>query len=368
MRFTTASDYYLTALTELGFVGLFAFVVLFFAVYKTVSKKFDIKYLPVIALLVLFAALPTAPILITLLFVLLAVISESENKNTNILAESSAKSAVILVCLPILVGLGVFYFVGTKWVLAENTYTKSLYALSQNNAKSTYDLLVKSINQNTQVDRYHTSLAQVDMALAQSLAGKKDITDADKTTITQLVQQAINEGKSTVTLNAGRAGNWEVLGQIYRSVMSFATGADQFAIQTYTQAVALDPTDPNLRISLGGVYYALGKYDNAIDVFKLAVLAKPDLANAHYNLSVAYGAKKDYDNAITEMNTVLTLVPKDSQDYKLAQNALSDLQKQKPASTTTTSQNLQAPQPTETSNVKPPITLPKEATPPAATQ
>jgi len=368
MRFTTASDYYLTALTELGFVGLFAFATLFFAIYKTVVKKFDVKFLPVIALLVLFAALPTAPVLITLLFVLLAVISESENKNTNILAESSAKSAVILVCLPILAGLGVFYFLGTKWVMAENTYNKSLDALSQNDAKSTYDLMTQAINQNTQVDRYHASLAQLDMALAGNLAGKKDITDADKTTITQLVQQAINEGKATVTLNPGRAGNWEVLGQIYRSVMSFATGADQFAIQTYTQAVALDPTDPGLRISLGGVYYALGRYDEAIDAFKLAVLAKPDLANAHYNLSVAYAAKKDYDNAITEMNTVISLLPKDSQDYKTAQSVLSDLQKQKPASTATTSQNLQAPQGAATSNVKPPITLPKEATPPAATQ
>lgn len=367
MRFTTATDFYLTALTELGFAGMIAFAVLIFVVYKTVAKKFDLKFLPVILLLVLFAVFPIAPVLVTTLFVLLAVVSESENKNTNILAESSAKSAVILVCLPILVALGVFYYLGTKWVLAENTYTKSLYALSQNDANGTYNLMTQAINQNTQVDRYHASLAQVDMALAGSLATKKNITDADKTTITQLVQQAINEGKATVTLNPGRAGNWEVLGQIYRNIMAFATGADQFAVQTYTQGIALDPTNPNLRVSLGGVYYALGQYDNAIDTFKLAVLAKPDLANTHYNLSVAYAAKKDYDNAITEMNTVIGLVPKDSQDYKLAQSALSDLQKQKPAPSTT-SQNLQTPQKTGTTNITPPIALPKDATPPAATQ
>jgi tetratricopeptide (TPR) repeat protein len=368
VRFTTASDFYLTALTELGFAGVFAFAVLLIAVYKTVSKKFELKFLPVITLLVLIAAFPVSPVLITLLFVLLAVISDSENKNVNLLAEPSAKSAVILICLPILVGLGIFYFLGFKWVRAEANYTNALNALSKNDAKGTYDSMVLAIKQNPQVDRYHASLAQLDMALAQSLAGKKEVTDADKTTITQLVQEAINEGKATVTLNPGRSGNWEVLGQIYRSIMAFATGADQFAIQTYTQAIVLDPTNPDLRIALGGVYYALGKYDNAIDVFKLAVLAKSDYANAHYNLAVAYQAKKDYDNAITEMNTVLTLVPKDSQDYTLAQNVLTDLQKQKPASNTGTSQNLQAPQKAATSNVKPPITLPKDATPPAATQ
>lgn len=367
VRFTTATNYYMTALTELGFVGLFAFVVLIIAVYKMVSKKFDLKFLPLVMLLILFAVFPIAPVLITLLFVLLAIVSESENKNVSLLAESSAKSAVILICLPIIIGLSFFYFLGFKWVRAEASYTKSLKSLAQNDAKGTYDLMTLAINQNPQVDRYHASLAQVDMVLAQSLAAKKEVTDTDKATITQLVQQAINEGKATVTLNPTRSGNWEILGQIYRSIMPFATGADQFAIQTYSQAILLDPTNPDLRISLGGVYYALGRYDDAISAFKLAVLAKSDLANAHYNLSVAYSAKKDYDNAIIEMNNVITLVPKDSQDYILAKNTLDELNKNKPAKTTEGTDNLQAPQPVGTSNVKPPINLPEEATPPAAT-
>lgn len=368
VRFTTATNYYMTALTELGFAGLLAFVVLIIAVYRVISKKFDLKFLPLVTLLVLFAVFPVAPVLITLLFVLLAIVSESENKNVSLLAESSAKSAVILICLPIIIGLGFFYFLGFKWVRAEASYTKSLNSLAQNDAKGTYDLMALAINQNPQVDRYHASLAQVDMVLAQSLAGKKDVTDEDKTTITQLVQQAINEGKATVTLNPTRSGNWEILGQIYRSIMPFATGADQFAIQTYSQAILLDPINPDLRISLGGVYYALGRYDDAIGAFKLAILAKGDLANAHYNLSVAYAAKKDYDNAVIEIENVISLVPKDSQDYTLAKNTLDELNKNRPAKTTEGTSNLQAPQPVEQSNVKPPITLPQDATPPAATQ
>ena len=128
--------------------------------------------------------------------------------------------------------------------------------------------------------------------------------------------------------------------------------------------MALDPTNPNLRIALGGVYYALGRYDDAIDAFKLAVLAKPDLANAHYNLAIAYREKKNYDQAIAEMNTVLGLVQKDSADYKLAQSTLEDLKKNQ-STKTSGGENLTAPQPVPESNVKPPIALPKEATPPA---
>ena len=201
--------------------------------------------------------------------------------------------------------------------------------------------------------------------LASSIASKKNISDTDRSTVTQLIQQAISEGKATVTLNPDRSGNWQILAQIYQSIMPYAQGADQFAIQTYSQAATLDPIDPNLRIALGGVYYALGEYDNAIDAFKLAVLAKPDLANAHYNLAIAYREKKDYTDAETEMNNVLTLVPQNSADYKLAQSTLEDIKKNIPAAS---GNSLQAPQPAETSNIKPPITLPSEATPPASTK
>lgn len=368
VRFSTATNYYLTAISELGFAGIIAFAFLFIVLYRLISKKFNIKFLPVLITLALFVVFPIASVLITLLFILLSVISESEDRHITLLAESSSKSAVILIYLPFVVALGYFYFVGTKWVSAETKYTKGINSLAKNDAKLTYEGIVAAIKKNPNVDRYHASLAQIDMVLAQSLAAKETVTDEDKATITQLVQEAINEGKAVVTLNPARSGNWEILAQIYRSIMAFATGADQFAIQTYIQAVALDPTNPNLRISLGGVYYALGRYDDAIDTFKLAVLAKSDLANAHYNLAIAYQAKKDYDNAINSMNNVISLVPKDSQDYTLAVNTLDELNKNRPAKASEETENLRAPEPIEESNVKPPIELPEEATPPAATQ
>jgi tetratricopeptide (TPR) repeat protein len=368
VRFTTAGNYYFTLATELGLAGVAAFVILLVGVYKVFIA--DIKQkswegISVVLLLVAFLILPSTSALMFLLFVLLAIISKSENK---VLDVSTQKVPTIITTLPFLIGIIAVAFFGTKEVMAEVTFNKSLDALVNNDAKTTYNLMLAATNANPQVDRYHASLAQVDMALATSLASKQNLTDADRTTITQLVQAAINEGKATVTLNPSRSGNWEILGQIYRSIMPFAQGANQFATQTYTEAVALDPTNPNLRISLGGVYYALGDYDNAIDSFKLAVLAKPDLANAHYNLAIAYREKKDYTDAITEINNVLTLVQTGTPDYNLAQTTLADLQKNipAPAKVTSTGQSLTTPTPA-TTTLKPPITLPSEATPPAAT-
>jgi tetratricopeptide (TPR) repeat protein len=365
VRFTTAGNFYLTLITEVGIIGLAAILLLLISIYKNLSQ--DLKTgsweeIAMVLLLVLFAVVPIAPSLVLPLMVLLATSSRSEEKTVS-LATNRVPS--VIVSAPILLSVAALVIFGAKATLAEVTFKKSLDALTQNDAKKTYDLMISAVSQNSYVDRYHASLAQIDMALATTLASKKDLTDTDRQTITQLVQQAISEGKATVAANPGRSGNWEVLAQIYRSIMPFAQGADQFAIQTYTQAVALDPLNPNLRIALGGTYYALGRYDEAIDAFKLSVMAKSDLANAHYNLAIAEREKKNYDNAIAEMNTVLSLVQKDSADYKLAQSTLDDLQKNKPAGS---SENLTAPQKNQTSNIKPPLTLPEDATPPATTQ
>lgn len=376
IRFTTASNYYLTLLTETGFIGLFALAILLIATYKVFvgNPKGDIEKYSLLFLLILLTVFPAAPVLMVVFFALFAIFSHSEAKSAHLNVASSDASSfassrvpAIIVGLPFLIGIALLFIFGSKIVIAEATFKGSLDSLAKNDAKGTYDLMTKAINQNGRVDRYHASLAQIDMALAQSIASKKNITDTDRSTITRLVQQAINEGKLTVILNPGRSGNWEILAQIYRSIMPFATGADQFAIQTYTQAVALDPTNPNLRIALGGVYFALGRYNNAIDVFKLATLAKPDLANAHYNLAIAYRENKDFDNAIAEMNNVLALVKTDTSDYTLAKQTLENLQKNK-VTAASESASLQAPKPVETSNIKPPIELPKEATPPATGQ
>lgn len=366
LRFTSANNYYFSLITEAGLIGLAAIVILLLSIYRKSTSLIKNKEWEIISLLILVVALafvPITPFLVFLLMALLAVFSGSEEK-ISVIASNRVPS--IIVASPIFLGIIALAIFGSRAVRAETTYQKSLEALTLNKAQDTYNYMIEAERLNPYVDRYHASLAQVEMALATSISNKKDITDQDRTTITQLIQQAIAEGKATVTLNAGRSANWEILAQIYRSIMSFAEGADQYAISTYSQAVALDPIDPNLRISLGGIYYALGQYDKAVNAFQLAVAAKDDHANAHYNLAAAYAANKEYDNAIAEMNTVISLVNKDSEDYKIAQSALDQIKKQKPATVEST-ENLTTPEAMQETNIEPPITLPEEATPPATT-
>lgn len=224
----------------------------------------------------------------------------------------------------------------------------------------------ESIGLNPFVDRYHASYSQINLALANSLAQNENITDQDRATIAQLIQQAIRESKATVTLNPQRAGNWELLARTYQAIMPFSEGADAFAIETFNQAVILDPINPNLRIALGGVHYALGDYDNAIRAFELATFAKPDHANAHYNLATALREKGEIERAINEMTIVLSLVDRDSQDYELAKTELEALENRLPVEEAEGTETLTPPQPAEEPVIEPPIELPEEASPPEA--
>ena len=387
LRFTTASDFPLTALTEAGLLGLAAIVILFFAVGKLIAKNVremankkinfaEASYLLILTLtFVSLILLPVNLILMIMVFVLLSLNADVRGSKVNLMtftpsatgAMSGSRILPVIIAVPVIVAVGVFFFFGGRAIMAEYKFNQGLVALTKNDGKGTYDLIREAISLNPYVDRYHATYAQVNLALARALAQNKDLTDNDKNTITQLIQQAIREGKATVTLNRERSGNWELLARIYQSIMPFAEGADQFAIQTYAQAVTLDPINPNLRLALGGVYYALGRFDDAIQVFQLAVLAKPDLANAHYNLGLALKEKGETDQAIAQMNAVLSLVVKDSQDYQIVKTELDNLEKNKASKTTGEAETLTPPAKAEEPIIKPPIELPGDSTPPSTT-
>jgi tetratricopeptide (TPR) repeat protein len=385
VRFTTAANLPLTTLTETGLLGLAALAILYFLIIKSVVRKLalsnkEVKLEPalylaaLLVIAVLTLTFPANPAVILLFAALASLTSKVELQSFSFSTHSVNKAglayknrlAAYIVAVPLVLLVGLLFFFGVRAVSAEATFKKSLDALAKNDGKATYDYLRAAINTNPYVDRYHATYAQVNLALARSIAGQKELTDTDRQTVAQLIQQAIREGKATVTLNPTRAGNWEVLARTYQAIMPFAQGADNFTIQTFSQAVVLDPINPNLRIALGGVYYSLGRYDEAIKAFELATLAKPDLANAHYNLAIAYREKGDIDKAITAMNNVLSLVEKDSSDYQLAKTELDNLEKNRPSKDTEGSETLNPPQPSPTPAIKPQLKLPEESNPPEA--
>lgn len=378
LRFTSARDFYLTVITETGLAGALGLAILLFAVYRYLSSNIDPKnlltsrkgaVLSLIVLLVLLALFSAGTTLIALLFILLALNSDSRSVNLNFAGQANASAAripALIVTLPVIAALLAFGYFGTNVLRAEAKFKQSIDALAQNQGTRTYDLLNEAIQINPNVDRYRANYARVNLALAQNIAQQEEITDQDRQTVAQLIQQSIREAKATVTLNPQRAGNWQLLANTYRSIIAFAQGADTFALQSYNQAIALDPINPNLRISLGGLYYALGNYDQAIRAFEFAVIAKPDLANAHYNLAAALREKGDIEAAINEMTTVLSLVDQGTEDYEIARAELEALENAQVSGDFEEGDALQPPQPGQEQVIKPPLDLPEDSNPPEA--
>jgi len=383
LRFTSSRSYYITLLTEVGVLGVAAMgsvVFLYVRVAKAAQKESrerklvgwgsaNVAYLVSFGvLLVLLLIFPITPALMILMFVLLALASETKPMELSFMGDAKSRFPAIVVTTPFILGaIAVGYF-AVRVLSAEAIYRSAINAVAANDGRLAYETLQRAINTNPYVDRYRISYSQVNLALANNIAQNEQISETDRNTLAQLVQQAIREGKAAVTLNAQKASNWEVLGSVYRAVIPLAQGADVFAFQTYSQAVALDPINPNTRIALGGLLYQAKNYKDAIDVFRLATLAKPDLANAHFNLAAAYREDGQIDRAISEMSIVVSLVEPGTQDYELATAELESLQSQKAQKTTevTEGETLTPPEGETETVLEEPIELPQEAEPPAA--
>ncbi len=211
----------------------------------------------------------------------------------------------------------IFGFLTFDFVKSNVTFQKSLVSANQNNGQQTYDYQTSTLNSVTgrYVDAYHRVFSQTNLALANSLSSSvpKGSSPSAQTsqTIYTLVQQSINSARTATNISRNNAVNWQNLSSIYRSLIGFGQNADSFAILAAQQAIALDPTNPQEYINLGGIYFQLKAWDRALEQFQTAKNLKPDFANAYYNHARALIEKGDLNSGLTELTTVKTLVKND---------------------------------------------------------
>jgi len=328
LRFTASSNYPLQILTITGIIGFLALTWLIIKMIRRLGQKRKSFYnLPLIVVLLELILLPPNFLLLFFAVVLLAL---SSTQKVSLAVPLHKNLRWILLGISILLLATTFYFGGRAY-LAEIHFKKSLDALAKNQGATVYNEQIKAINLNPKRTDFRITYSQTNLALANALASRQDISDQDKQKISQLIQQAIREAKIATVLNPNDARTWENLAQLYRNLINFAQGADQWAIAAYRQAIINDPVNPRIRLNLGGLYYVLGNYEQAVQLFQQAVNLKPDYANGYYNLAAAYREQKKYQEAYQAMQVVVNLVPFDSADYQKAQAELKDLAEKLPS-------------------------------------
>ena len=194
------------------------------------------------------------------------------------------------------------------------------------------------------VTRYHSTYAQTNLALANSLAlavekqGKiasdsaEGIQQAeDRKLITTLIQQSIEQAKVATALAPENVNAWENLGQTYISLMGVAGGAESWAVASYEKAIQLEPMNPMLRVTLGSIHIRQKNYNEALSLFSGAIALKPDYANGYYNLANAYRLKGDRERAILAYEQTIQYTAKYASDLDKVKTELQSL-KNEPAS------------------------------------
>lgn len=212
--------------------------------------------------------------------------------------------------------------------LAEFFNRAALNAVGRNDGRAAYENSIASIRFNPYFDVYQRNLAQISLGVAANLSSRAEVTDVDRQTVRSLISESVNRARyASEILQPTNVANWEVRAGVYRNLIGVAQNAEAWALDAYASAVSLDPTNPNLRILLGGIYFDFGSYDLALQAFNQAVNLKPDHASAHYNLAKALIQLNRKPEAIAQYDIVLNIIGQNSPDFERATKEKDDLVK-----------------------------------------
>lgn len=98
---------------------------------------------------------------------------------------------------------------------------------------------------------------------------------------------------------------WLELGNLY-----FNKNQLKDAVEAYSQYLAINPGNPDMRTGLGIMYHRLGNFDRAIEEFKRAAQSDPKHVNSRYNIgNVLLHNKQDIKGAIKAWEDYLKVEP-----------------------------------------------------------
>lgn len=326
---TTATSELLTLLPTSGVI---ATTTLLYLIFKSLLRSFSTPlFLPTIIISLSLILLPaTLPLYFT--FFLFYSLTSSELSSTHHL--SPLVSQILAGCFGILILL-VGYFAIRSYG-SEYYMRRAQLALDSNDSQRVYDLHLKAIQLSPNISNYHLSFAEINFRLASALSQKESLTDSDRDTITRLIQQSIQSGKTAIELRPNDSRTWLTVAKIYQNLINIADGADSFAEQTFARALSLDRANPLLHLEYAILLSQLANnqkdpaqagpiFNRAIASIQTAIQLKPDYANAYYNLAKLYETTKDYPRALSAMQESLKRLDNSSSDYLQALTEIENL-------------------------------------------
>lgn len=249
----------------------------------------------------------------------IANVVHTENKQSNLLFNISA----MLLAVVLLYGT---YLTGRAYAAHVQLFRSDL-ATAKDDAVAVYELQQSAYQLNPYLDVIRRRYATTNLLIAIALSNKTDITEPEKAQVGELLQQAIREARSATVLDPTDTQNWQILAQIYQNMIGVTEDAQEWTVQSYVQAIQLNPNDPVLRLNLGGVFMNAEQYDQAAGVFSQATQIKPDYPGSYYQLARALAQLNQLDQSKAAYQQVLALLPANTEEYTLVTKELEELEK-----------------------------------------
>ena len=287
------------------------------------------------------ALLPTPAILTFFIFIFLGLVQSliNENKPSLIcqLPQNKEEDSLKITIIPFTITLAlsiIIVFLTFKTLMGEFYEKQAIDFISKNDGQKALDFAQKAVDQNPINDSYRINIAQIAYSLGVSTFQQKsaspagELSDADKNLISQLLQKSIAESKKAVDLNPEKAYNISTLAAIYSGLAQILPEAQQFSLEAYNRAIQIDPTNPKLKLELGGIYFGKSEFATASAIFQDAVLLQANYANAHYNLGYGLLRLNQFSAGLSELQRAADLTPPDSADHQKVLSEIESIQAQ----------------------------------------
>lgn len=187
-------------------------------------------------------------------------------------------------------------------------FTKTLAATKVEDAEvSVTRALVLNSN-----ELYLRTYSQVQLLKLNSIIGdgQKSLSEEDKAKLQTSLDQAINGAQLAINYNPQNYLNYQALGSVFQTA-GFIGVKDAYtkALETYTKASELNPSNPRLKLVLMNISIALEQKGAAKDYANSAISLKPDYIEGLVALSQISKSEGKNAEAISYAQKALSLAP-----------------------------------------------------------
>lgn len=312
IRFDRGGSYFAELLATMGFLGILSYLSLI-GIFLMMSYFLLQKARDNLPLLLIFVVLLAAQIfyyqniILGALFWMVLALSvvnwQKPIKEKAISFKEFPELSLVLSTIVLIIGVTILglYFYATKFYLADVNYTK---AQRMQFGIERIAMLESAVRLNPSIPQYRTVLARAYMneALTEMTkpSGEQDV---DKIKI--LVATAINQARVATEINPNGVASWETLGVVYREIRTMASGATEWGVKSFEEAIKLEPTNPVVYTELGKLYVLTNNTEKAREQFVIAIEKKADYADALIQEVLLMEKEGNNTGAISKMEVLV---------------------------------------------------------------